>query len=137
MYSALVLEDEQYSHHPTAFMRALLAPHVALFVLPLARTILPAKYFVEYDGAWINGGYKHVWILYFVAGGFTLARASAAAYSHGGLTGLLDAFWEQPAVSSVSFDVVFCWITWICWFRARGFVEDGDTESPTDRAKGT
>ena len=46
-YPAMQLADEHYWYHPTHFMPMLMAPHVALMLLPVARALVPARYLSE------------------------------------------------------------------------------------------
>lgn len=127
-YPALLLADEHYWHHPTAFMPVLLAPHVALLVLPLARAILPTRYFNDNDVAFSDKVHNYMWALVLGNAGLMLARTTATAYAYSGFRGILDALLEHPAVSSVGFDVIFCWITWICWYRTQSTTAEDDVK---------
>ncbi|KAF1845439.1 uncharacterized protein K460DRAFT_355260 [Cucurbitaria berberidis CBS 394.84] len=118
-YPALLLADEHYWHHPTAFMPVLLAPHVALLVLPFARAILPAKYFNDNDVDFTDKVYNYMWALVLGNAGLMLLRATASSYAYSGFRGIRDALLEHPVVSTVGFDVIFCWITWICWYQTQ------------------
>jgi hypothetical protein len=114
-YSAMQLADEHYWHHPTHFMSMLLAPHIALMVLPVARAIIPAGYFND-DVQFTDKVYNYMWVLVLGNAGLMLAWTTATAYAYSGFTGIWSALLEHPAVSSVGFDVIFCWITWISWY---------------------
>lgn len=114
-YPAMQLADEHYWHHPTHFMPMLLAPHIALMLLPIARSIVPTKYFGE-DIQFTDKVYNYMWALVLGNAGLMLAWTTAKAYNYSGLVGIQSALLEHPAVSSVGFDVIFCWITWICWY---------------------
>lgn len=114
-YPALLLSDERYWHHSPAFMPVLLAPHVALLVVPLARAVLAAKYSENDDPAFTDKVYSYMWVLSLINGGLMLLKTSAAAYAYNRFDGVQHALLEHPAVSSVSFDVIFCWISWACW----------------------
>jgi hypothetical protein len=96
-------------------MPVLLTPHVALLVLPFVRILLPAKYFPDHDVAFNDKVYGYMWVLTFANAAIMLLRTTWMAVSYGGFAGIQSALLEHPAVSSVGFDVVFCWITWICW----------------------
>jgi hypothetical protein len=41
-------------------------------------------------------------------------------YSHGGFQVILRTLYEHPAVSSVGYDVIFCWMSWMCWLFTQG-----------------
>lgn len=118
-YPALLLADEYYWHHPTDFMPVLLAPHIALLVLPFARAIIPAKYFNDNNVEFVDKVYNYLWALVLGNAGLMLLKATATAYAYSGFQGIQNALLEHPAVSSVAFDVIFCWITWICWYRTQ------------------
>lgn len=115
-YPAMQLADQHYWHHPTHFMPMLLAPHVALMLLPIARAIVPARY-LDGDVQFTDKVYHYMRVLTSVIFGAMLGWTTASAYSCSGFKGIRNALFAHPAVSSVGFDVVFCWITWICWYR--------------------
>jgi hypothetical protein len=117
-YPAMQLADEHYWHHPTHFLPVLLAPHIALMVLPVARAVVPARYF-EDNEQFTDQVYNYMWALVLGNAGLMLVWTTATAYSYSGFVGIQSALLEHPAVSSVGFDVVFCWITWICWYRTQ------------------
>ncbi|OAL52269.1 hypothetical protein IQ07DRAFT_678291 [Pyrenochaeta sp. DS3sAY3a] len=116
VYPALLLADEHYWHHPTAFMPVLLAPHVALLVLPFARLLLPSRLFNDDDFAFTDKVYSYLWFLVLGNGGILFLKATFTAWSYSGFQGISNALLEHPAVSSVAFDVVFCWVSWACWY---------------------
>lgn len=117
-YPAMLLADEHYWHHPTAFLPVLLAPHVALLVLPALRAVVPAKYFVE-DDAFTDKVYNYMWALVLGNAGLMLAWTTATSYAYSGFGGIWNALFEHPAVSSVGYDAIFCWASWICWYRTQ------------------
>ncbi|KAI4658135.1 uncharacterized protein J4E79_007116 [Alternaria viburni] len=114
-YPAMQLADEHYWHHPTHFMPVLMAPHIALMFLPIARAVVPASSFIE-DIQFTDKVYSYMWALVLGNAGLMLAWATATAYAYGGFVGIQSALLEHPAVSSVGYDVIFCWITWACWY---------------------
>jgi hypothetical protein len=130
-YPALQLADEHYWHHPTHFMPMLLAPHVALMALPVARAVVPARYFND-DAQFTDKVYNYMWALVLGNGGLMLAWTTATAYAYGGFAGVQSALLEHPAVSSVGFDAIFCWITWICWYRTQTNAVANDGRKVTD-----
>src|SRR4051812_26225785 len=115
-YPAMQLADQHYWHHPTHFMPMLLAPHVALMLLPIARAIVPARY-LDDDVQFTDKVYHYMRVLSSVIFGAMLGWTTARAYSCSGFKGIRNALFAHPAVSSVGFDVIFCWITWICWYQ--------------------
>jgi hypothetical protein len=116
---ALLLADEHYWHHSSDFMPVLLTPHVALLVLPFLRAVVPDNYVSEGDAASTDRIYKYLWALTLGNAGFMMLKTTYTAWSYGGFEGIGSALLEHPAVSSVGFDVVFCWVTWICWLRTQ------------------
>lgn len=118
---AWLLADKHYWHTPS-FMPILLTPHLALMVLPLARLLLPARCFSNSNEnlTFVDKVHKHMGQLTLGAGSLMLVRTTAQAYAIGGFQGIQHTLFEHPAVSSVGFDVVFCWITWICWWKLQG-----------------
>jgi hypothetical protein len=117
-YPAMQLADEHYWHHPTHFMPVLLAPHIALMALPVARAVIPASYFQD-DAQFTDKIYNYMGALLLGNAGLMLAWTTATAYTYSGFVGIQSALLEHPAVSSVGFDVIFCWVTWICWYRSQ------------------
>jgi hypothetical protein len=117
---AFLLADEHYWHHSTDFLPVLLIPHVALLVPPFARALIPGKYFPDNSTAFEDKTYNYMWALTLGNAGLMMLKTTSAAVSYGGFQGIQNALLEHPAVSSVGFDVVFCWITWICWYSTQG-----------------
>jgi hypothetical protein len=122
---AYLLTDDHYWHHSEDFLPVLLAPHVALLILPLARVLVPAKYFHDNGVAVDDKVYPYMWALTCGSAALMLCQTTAKAVSYGGFEGIWSALLEHPAVSSVGFDVVFCWITWTCWFS----ISSGEVDS--------
>ena len=118
-YSAYLLFDEYFWHH-SSFLPLLMVPHIALMVLPVARGLLPAKYFSDDNVEFAGKVYKYLWSLTIGGGLLLFLRITAASYSYSGIRGISDALLEHPAVSSIAFDVIFCWVTWITWWRIQG-----------------
>ena len=101
-------------------MPVLLAPHVALLALPFARAVLPARFFKDDDEVFVDKTHNYMWALVLGNAGLMMLRTTTTAYAYSGTQGIRDALLEHPAVSSVGFDVIFCWITWICWYWTQG-----------------
>ncbi|KAF2628797.1 hypothetical protein BU25DRAFT_390707 [Macroventuria anomochaeta] len=114
--AANCLSRENYWNGSPGFMPLLLVPHVVLLILPMARAILPAKFFPIGDPKTVNKIYKFLWTSNFTFVG-QLVWTTYKAYLAGNLGGIRDALLEHPAVGSVGFDVIFCWISWICWWQ--------------------
>jgi hypothetical protein len=117
---AFLLADEHYWHHSTDFLPVLLIPHVALLVPPFARALVPAKYMPENSTSFEDKTYNYMWALTLGNAALMMMKTTYAAVSYGGFRGIQSALLEHPAASSVGFDVVFCWITWICWYSTQG-----------------
>jgi hypothetical protein len=113
---AFLLADEHYWHHSKDFLPVLLIPHVALLVLPCVRALVPAKYIPNISTGFEDKMYSYMWFLTASNAGLMLLKTTYAAVSYGGFQGIKNALLEHPAVSSVGFDVIFCWVTWICWY---------------------
>ncbi|KAF2749673.1 hypothetical protein M011DRAFT_438904 [Sporormia fimetaria CBS 119925] len=118
LFPAYLLADESYWHHKS-FLPVLLIPHLALLVLPLSRAILPSKYFREDDVGFMENLYKYLWGATIFGGALLFWRVTSLAYGYSGFWGTLSTLLEHPAVSSVGFDTVFCWVTWICWWMVQ------------------
>jgi hypothetical protein len=131
-YPAYMLADEYYWFHQTDFLPMLLTPHIALLVLPLARAILPGTYFTDSNIEFAGSVYKYLWGATVSGGSILLLRMTSMAYGYSGIAGIWNALLEHPAVSSVAFDVIFCWLSWLTWWRVQpqyvksvpGFDED-------------
>lgn len=132
-YPAMQLADEHYWHHATHFMPVLMAPHIALMLLPIARTVVPTAYFIE-DIQFTDKVYSYMWALVLGNAALMLVWTTATAYAYSGFVGIQSALLEHPAVSSVGFDVVFCWITWACWYWTQSKpVYDGVSQDSAER----
>ncbi|KAF1929929.1 uncharacterized protein M421DRAFT_59724 [Didymella exigua CBS 183.55] len=116
--AANALSWDKYQNGAPGFMQILLLPHVALMLLPTLRAILPEKFFLIGDTTTVNKIYRFLWFLNTQFFG-QLVYTTFKAYRDGNLGGIRDALLEHPAVSSVGFDVIFCWISWICWWRTQ------------------
>ena len=116
--AAELLSRETYWHGP-GFMPVLMLPHVVLLIVPTARAILPARFFPEGELRTVNKIYSSLltFTFYFVG---RLAVTTYKAYVAGTLGEILSTLLEHPAVSSVGFDVIFCWISWLCWWQTQG-----------------
>ncbi|EAT86138.2 hypothetical protein SNOG_06307 [Parastagonospora nodorum SN15] len=125
--------DEHYWYHSTDFMPVLLIPHVALLVTPFARALVPENWFPENDLAFEDKVFGYMWALTLGNAALMMLKTTYAAVSYGGFVGIQNALLEHPAVSSVGFDVIFCWITWICWYITRGEDVGSFTKEPIKR----
>lgn len=134
---AYLLADEHYWHHSTDFMPVLLTPHIALLVLPFVRALVPARYVPDNDVAFNDKVYGYMWALTFGNAGLMLLRMTYMAVSYGGFQGIQSALLEHPAVSSVGFDAIFCWITWICWVRTQDSAIGSVARESTERVRET
>lgn len=114
--SGMLLQYEEF-HSDFWFMPLLLVPHVAWLILPILHAVVPPSWGYTDDGVefaqqWIN---ITVW-----GGGALFLRSTVAALAAVGPLGIARALYEHPAVSSVGWDTIFSWITWICWKRIGG-----------------
>lgn len=126
-YPAYLLADQHYWEGSHRFFLVLMIPHIALMVLPTIRAILPARYFNDDDREFTDGIYKVLWAVTLFGGGLLFFKVTAAAYSYSGLYGMNSALFEHAAVSSVGFDVIFCWISWAMWWRIQREGVEGAT----------
>ncbi|KAF1911218.1 hypothetical protein BDU57DRAFT_524986 [Ampelomyces quisqualis] len=117
---AFLLADDHYWHHSTDFLPLLLIPHVALLVMPFARVFAPARLLPDNSVAFDNKVYSYMWALTIGNAGLMTLKTTYAAVFYGGFQGILNALMEHPAVSSIGFDVIFCWVTWFCWYSTQG-----------------
>jgi hypothetical protein len=133
-YPAYLLADQHY-WDGTHFLPVLMIPHIALMVLPTLRGILPARFFNDDDPEFTDGVYKVLWGTTLFGGGLLFLKITAAAYDYSGLYGMNSALLEHPAVSSVGFDVIFCWVSWAMWWRVQKLGVEGATwEDDKDEA---
>lgn len=132
---AYLLADDHYWHHSEDFMPVLLAPHIALLVLPTVRVVVPSRYFPDHDQAFNDRVYGYMWVLTFANAAIMLLRTTWMAVSYCGFQGIQSALLQHPAVSSVGFDVIFCWITWICWNLTQGSVDGSRARESVTRDK--
>lgn len=116
---AFLLASEHYWHHSSDFLPMLLVPHIALMVLPCARAFIPSKCFADGNTVFNKKAYNYMWALTLGNAILMLLKTSWTAYTYNGFHGIRTALLEHPAVSSVGFDVVFCWITWFCWLQTQ------------------
>ena len=114
-----LLADEHYWFHQTDFLPMLLTPHIALLVLPCARAILPGKYFTDSNVEFAGTVYRYLWGTTILGGGLLFLKITSMAYDYSGLEGIWQALLEHPAVSSVAFDSIFCWLSWFTWWRVQ------------------
>jgi hypothetical protein len=117
------LGTEDYYHTPE-FMTVLLIPHVALLVMPFARAVLPSKYLTDAYVDFAENVYKYLWGTTIVSGILLELKTTLAVHNWNGLSGTWHALFEHPAVSSVGFDVIFCWITWTVWWKTQSHSSD-------------
>lgn len=122
LYPAYLLADDEY-WHSSSFMVVLLIPHVALLILPFSRAIVPHKYFKNDDVRFAEGLYKYLWTATILGGAICWLRVTGLAYNYGGVEGIARALFEHPAVSSVGFDTIWCWISWFMWWRVQRGLE--------------
>lgn len=118
-------------------MPMLLTPHIALLVLPFVRALVPARYFPDNDVAFNDKVYGYMWALTFGNAALMLLRMTYMAVSYGGFQGIQSALLEHPAVGSVGFDAIFCWVTWICWNRTQGSAIGSVARDSIERVKKT
>lgn len=108
----LAAEEYWYGH---AFFSLLMIPHIALLVIPLIRSILPAKYLSDENVPFAGRVYTILWFIT-IGGGLALGlNMTGAAVRYGGYEGIITALHDHPAVSSVAYDAIFCWVTWLAW----------------------
>jgi hypothetical protein len=135
IWPAYQLANEHYWYHQTEFMPMLLTPHVALLVMPLLRAVVPHWYLSDLDAEILGTVHKFLWAANSFGGGLLFIRVTAMAYRFSGPRGIWQQLWEHPAVSSVAFDAIFCWITWSIWraiqtrtFSATPAIKDDEKE---------
>lgn len=119
IYPVYQLADEYYWYHQKKFMPMLLTPHVALLVMPLLRATIPRKYLSDSNVDFAGTVYKYLWAVNILGGALLFTKITVLAHSYSGIFGIWQQLWEHPAVSSVAFDVIFCWITWGTWWALR------------------
>jgi hypothetical protein len=116
IYPAYQLADEHYWYHQKDFMPMVLTPHIALLIMPLLRAVVPRKYLSDSSVGFAGTAYRCLWAANGFGGALLLTRITVLAHGYSGAGGIWRQLWEHPAVSSVAFDVIFCWITWATWW---------------------
>ncbi|KAF2179268.1 hypothetical protein K469DRAFT_674463 [Zopfia rhizophila CBS 207.26] len=124
LWPAYSLQDPEFQApphilHPPRFLRLLLVPHFVLLLLPIARAVLPTKYVSDEDVPFADRAYNFMWNIVIGGGGMLVLKASAAVWREFGFSVLVPTLFETPAVSSVGWDVIFCWITWYAWWKVQ------------------
>jgi hypothetical protein len=118
--SVAILGNDKYWNLPELFMSALMAPHIALMAMPLARAVLPTHFFAHDDADFVDKAYDYMCYLVCVVGSGRVQATSYKFFSLAGVSIICSALFEHAAVSSVGFDVIFCWMTWLCWWAVGG-----------------
>jgi len=104
------------------FLTFLVAPHVLLFLPPLLHRLVPSAWGtsreVKEAEAWYAKFYGGVVVCAALLQGkatLNVVREGSAGAESGGYGGVLGALYEHPAVSSVGWDVILCWVSWGMW----------------------
>lgn len=100
-----------------SYLPVLAAPHILLIVLPLLPNLpfwSPEKiYQSSEDASWhYSTLYNYIIFCSFV---LQVITTQNAFNSEQGLYGIVDALYEHPAVSSVGWDVILCWLSFGLW----------------------
>ncbi|KAJ0160926.1 hypothetical protein CTA2_7072 [Colletotrichum tanaceti] len=90
------------------FMSLLLGPHLLAFAPLLLNGVLPPRLLGE--PGWFWKAASMAWVLAVATKGIAGAGAGE------GLGGVLTTLYEHPAVSSVGWDVICCWVSSAAWF---------------------
>ncbi|KAF2465394.1 uncharacterized protein BDR25DRAFT_269930 [Lindgomyces ingoldianus] len=122
--------------HSEEFMLPLLIPHIALMVLPIARAIVPPRYFTDGDITFSDRVYRYLWITTMGCGVMLWLRETVRAHRYSGFIGIYSAIMEHPAVTSVGWDVICCWISWVAWWTIQQQTPDDSVGSKDGSAEG-
>ncbi|KAF2812590.1 uncharacterized protein BDZ99DRAFT_461249 [Mytilinidion resinicola] len=99
------------------FMYILLLPHFALFMPPVLYSVVPQSWGTTHRSLKAaERYYERVYSLLVMLSIVFIALASRTAWG-----GVLTALYEHPAVSSVGWDVILCWISWGFWTLVQQF----------------
>jgi hypothetical protein len=91
-----------YAHAQREFMPILLVPHILAFA-PLIPGLRPSS--------------RSVYVTALSLGALLMAHTTTRVLSRGlGVQDLIVTIHEHPAVSSVTWDVICCWISFGAWF---------------------
>ncbi|KAF2204506.1 hypothetical protein GQ43DRAFT_364396 [Delitschia confertaspora ATCC 74209] len=127
-----LLLDEPIFQNPDWFMPLLLLPHLALMLPPLLHAVLPRSWEFADAGVPFAGRIYDLWWSSLCYGGlFKLALMTFRGVTEVGFSGIMAALHEHPAVSSVGWDVIFCWVSWGCWtliHRGERIANGGNTK---------
>jgi len=107
-----------YVHGWDSFLVVLLLPHILLFLPILSQTpseqqISGLRVLTVSSGV-VLGAFVTLQIQK-VRFRLKLSLLSDRLQNGGNWKSVWDALWAHSAVSSVGFDVIFCWISFLCW----------------------
>lgn len=101
--------------HTPSFMPVLLIPHLLLFVMPLLAYLAPRITFCKGVIDSIGRGKEKLYSTIMVASIVLFGWSTYAAVGEHGWNGIRSALYSHPAVSSVGWDVIGCWVSWGAW----------------------
>ena len=115
-----------YSYFRPTFTTILMLPHVVLFFLPLIRKIVPRSWGTMHPSPdTADRHYCRVYSFVFVCSFLPQAKATMDAVAEkGGFLDVLQTLWEHPAVTSVGWDVILCWLSLGAWIVTDGWDRD-------------
>jgi len=121
---ATYLLGTQHYWYAPEFLTLILIPHAVLLILPLARVFPPSDNFRHDNAESAKGNYTYLWVITIVSGVLLTLKTTYQTYNYNGFEGIWLALYENAAVSSVGWDVIFCWISWVVWLKTQGQVSD-------------
>lgn len=121
-----------YAVTSSHFMTILVVPHFVLFFPLILRRVVPSAWARELKLKEAQIWYGKVYLGVVICATLLQAKATVHAMldtntGSGGASyrGIIMALYEHPAVSSVGWDVIFCWISWSVWALGAGWMTEG------------
>lgn len=121
-------------HTPPWFMPLLLLPHVSLMIPPILHTLIPQSWGYTDDGVGLaQTVYRNLRNVVIWGGGLILLKTTVSALVDVGPGGIARTLYAHPAVSSVGWDVIFCWISWGYWIKICGDQDSGRSNTKEEQ----
>jgi len=106
-----------YSFNSSYFLIILSVPHLLLFVPPLLHRVAPRSWGAHHtSSSAVDSYYAKISYSIIICALLLQVKETldALGQARGGW-GIFDALYEHPAVTSVGWDVILCWVSWSTW----------------------
>ncbi|EON68882.1 hypothetical protein W97_08140 [Coniosporium apollinis CBS 100218] len=119
-----------YFSNSSHFLAILSTPHLLLFVPPLLHRAVPRSWGVNCtSSSAADWYYANTYRIILLCALFLQAKVTMEALGQArGSWGIFEALYEHPAVSSVGWDVIMCWVSWCMWALTGGW-EIGESKA--------